>query len=347
MTTDRAENEKRNMRITAVWWGMLFASAMCLMLVTAGSKTIVIADGSYEQGSSEGETGERTLSFVSTNEGTGVFLIPLEKDTKAENVVVGNRYGKREMHIFIKKSKAEFYEENALRGDVGHILRAGSEQLRDGVLLKLRMDDIYEYRTSMDGENLRVEICDPHEIYDLLVVVDTLEDFRSEDGRQEDDPVAGVLEALPGQVNSEKIRLYFVSGTEDSLTREEKLAFLEDAEADLYLALGVAGSEDPSVYGICGWYNDDYFIPGFGNVEFADVLTRKVTIAASDRAIGLKSAPKDSILQDISIPAAGIELGYLTNEQESLLLSQNGYREKLARGIGEALREVYTDHYAQ
>lgn len=346
------KKDQLHMRLTAVWWGCLFTVSMCLMLVTANKKTIVIADGSYEKGSSDaaGEQAEHEteIPLLSTEEGTGIFLIPLEKNIKAEDVVVENCYMEREMHIFIGGAKEEFYEECSVQGDVANILWAGRENRKKGIFLNLRMDDVYEYRTSMDGEYLRIESCDPHEMYRLLVVVDSMEGGQSVGGGTRGDGlISEVCQMLPKQLNREEIRLYFISGGDKIYSVEERLAFVEAVQADLFLSIGVARDEDAARYGICGWYNEDYFIPEFGNVEFADIVTRNVTIACGNRAVGLKSVADDSILHMLHIPAAGVELGNLTNEQERILLSQGGYREKLAQGIAEAVREVYTNYYEQ
>lgn len=343
--------DKLHMRLTAVWWGFLFAVSMCLMLVTANRKTIVIADGSYEQGSSDtaGDRAEneRKIPLLSTEEGTGIFLIPLEKNIKAEDVVVENCYMEREMHIFIGGAKEEFYEACSVQGDVANILWAGREERKKGVFLNLHMDDVYEYRTSMDGEYLRIESCDPHEMYRLLVVVDSMEGETERGSTGDGGLISAVCQMLPRQVNREEIRLYFTNGNENTHSVQERLAFVEAVQADLYLGIGVARDEDATRYGICGWYNEDYFIPEFGNVEFADIVTRNVTVACGNRAIGLNSVADDSILHMFCIPSAGVELGNLTNEQERILLAQGSYREKLAQGIAEAIKEVYTNYYEQ
>lgn len=338
------DREKWHMRLTAIWWSLLFVAAMVLMLVTANHKTIVIADGSYEQGrgSSDGEETAhvREVELSCTEEGTGVFLIPLEKDTKAENVVLENSYLSRELHIFIAHAREAFYEGHPVQGDVADIRRADREERGNGVFLNLHMDGVYEYRTSMEGEYLRIEVCDPHELYRLVVIVDAVEGAGGEITRS-------ICQMLPKQLNREDVRLYFTNAEDTVLSEEECIAFAEAVRADLFLCIGVDEAEDNTQYGICGWYNEDYFIPEFGNVELADIVTRNVTIACGNRAIGLKDAREDSILQKLRIPAAGVDLGNLTNERESALLSQESYREKLTQGIAEGIREVYTKYYEQ
>ncbi len=334
---------KFNRRLTLLWWSFLFAASMYLMIYTAEHKTIVIADGSYEQGAvgeSVNSEWEHHLELENTQEGTGVFLIPLAKNTKAEDIVIENGYADKSLHILLKSSEDGFYGEHSVQGDVGTIRSAGWEEQRRGVLLKFQMDDVYEYRTSMDQNMLRVEVCDPHSLYRLLVVVNV-----ADGNAVETETVREVLRLLPAQLDHDNIRLYFIGMEDEAPTAEERLSFVEEVNADVFLTVGIASREDAGQYGVCGRYNESYFIPEFGNVEFADIVTRNVTIASGNRAIGLESAGEDSILQKMRIPAAGVELGNLNNEQESELLLQEGYREKLARGIAEAIREVYTVYY--
>lgn len=358
-----AEKEQFHMGLTAVWWIFLFAGSMYLMIATANSKAIVIAGDSYGQGtikeSAGTAEGEKRLEIESTQEQTGVFLIPVEKDAKAEDVAVENRYMNRMLHIFVEGAREEFYETCSVQGDVSGIRSAVMEKRRRGVLFTFRMDNVYEYRTSMEGNMLRVEVCDPHDLYKLLVVVDPVagsagkadgagEDGRLEDGWLEDSRVETALAVcmlLPGQLKDENIRLYFTRTGDEAVTAEKRLAFAEALGADLYLSVGTAEEEDAGAYGICGWYNESYFIPEFGNVELADIVTRNVTVSCGNRAVGLKSAEEESILQGVRIPAAGVDLGNITNEKEYTLLTQAAYREKLAQGIAEALEEVYTEYY--
>ena len=95
-------------------------------------------------------------------------------------------------------------------------------------------------------------------------------------------------------------------------------------------------------YYMMGLY-DEYYIPEFGNLQWADCVTRQVTVAASNRAVGLFPATEEDVLWEIAIPSARISLGYVTNAAERQLLIQENYQKKLAQGIAEAINEVYTN----
>ncbi len=346
-----AEGEKFNWRLTAVWWFALFIGAMYLMLVTATEKTIVIADSSNGQKTAgEYYAVREELAVEATESEDGVFLIPLEKNTKAGNVVVENSYLDRELRIFIGGAQEQFYATHAVQGDVAPIVVADRETQRSGVLLRLRMDSVYEFQTSMDGDTLKIQAAKPKDLYPVVVVVDPAvcpKQINAEGEENSEELTLAVCRLLAQQWNKEQVKLYFTRTEDRKTTDKERIALVNAVEADFYIQLDLAQDEDVTRYGIRGRYNGEYFIPGFGNVELADILTRNVTIAAGNRAVGLAEAQEDSVLHKLQIPAAGIELGYLSNTQENGLLAQDSYRQKLADGVKAAVEEVYTGYYEQ
>lgn len=347
-----AEGEKFNWRLTAVWWIVLFAGAMYLMLLTAINKTIVIADSSLEEGEQGADNVAlvQELALIETKVEKGVLSIPLEEGTKAGNLVVENSYLDKELRIFIGGADAQFYETHAVQGDLSSVLKAECKVQNSGVLICLYSDGVYEFQTSMDGASLKIQANKPKDLYSMVVVVDPAECGQQTAMEGEEAPeelTLAVCRLLAQQWDMEGVKLYFTRAQDRTMTSEECVAFAEDVGADIYIRLDTAQDEDTTQYGIRSRYNEAYFIPEFGNVELADILTRNVTIASGNRAVGLLPTEDNNILNNIQIPASSIELGYISNVQESGLLAQESYRQKLADGIEAAIREVYTNYYEQ
>uniref|UniRef100_UPI004056EC38 N-acetylmuramoyl-L-alanine amidase family protein n=1 Tax=Acetatifactor sp. TaxID=1872090 RepID=UPI004056EC38 len=346
--------KKENMIITLVLWILLACGCMAVMLYVAARKTIVIADTICED---TGELEESVIAQISDKtelliqaqeEGDGSIRIPLMKGTKAENVVMENRYMERELWIYLKGVEEAFYTENMLYGDLQTLVSGHCESSSDGVILKLNMSSVQEYRSTMESDMLVIACYKPEELYEQIVVVDPY-GGGSETGNlvgsyKEKEIVLQVAKQLQKQVEQENIKIYFTRLEDEFVSYDERLDLVEEVNADLFIGISAcADTERPEAYGIHGFYNENYFIPGFGNVQLADVLTRNVTVTASNRAIGITPAEEGSILQDVKIPAAEICVGYLSNEQEGALLSQQHYQEKLAEGLANAILEVYTN----
>lgn len=351
--TRKTDAKELNIRRTCILWGILGCVGMAAMLYTASTKAIVIADAAQEQ---TGLTGESRSAYhpegseLSLRRDAGVedsIYIPLEKGTRAEHVVIENRYMERELWIHLQDAEADFYADREIYGDTVPVRAGYCEESREGVILKLQMSGVLEYRSTMEDDILEVHCYEPGELYGMVVVVDPTgggsDAGITVGGYQEKDIALQVAKLLQAGWEQEDVRLYFTRLEDEEVSRENRLELVDAVDADLYVGIGVsADEENPELYGISSFYNEEYFIPDFGNVQFADILTRKVTIASGNRAVGLIPASQDSILLRISVPAAQVSLGYLSNPQESALMEQETYREKLAQGLADAILEVYT-----
>ncbi len=341
--------KSENQAAVCVVWTLTLLTCMMVMLMSAAHKTIVIADVSQapsglpvnteQQGAS---SEDRTLTLYKDQGMKGNFYIPLPKGIRAEDVTVENRYMERELLLYIQGGEEDFYEENRISGDITPVLSARCEMQEDGMLLKIRMARVLEYRSTMDSSGLTINWYEPKELYDYIVVIDPArggsENGIDTYGLLEKDLTLQVAKQIQKQFDLEGVRLYCTRTEDVDVPASERVRLAEEAVADFYVRL-CAGEDELSseTYGIAGFYNEEYYIPGFGNPQLADLLTREVTVTVSNRALGLFTAEEDSILRQLQMPAAEISLGFLSNPREEYLLGQESYQEKLAAGCISAL----------
>lgn len=352
MNKKERNTEQVNMRLSLCLWVTLCGVCMSVMLWYAAGKTIVIADMSQDQGGlsveadqpGDGEQQE-ALTLVRTYDMPGSFCVPIPRGVKPEQVVMENRYMDRELWIHIQSEEVNFYSENDVYGDVSFILEGYSEIRESGVLLRLKMEEVMEYRSTLEGNVLTIACGNPHELYDYLVVLDPMgggsENGIDGYGISEKELALEVTRQVQRNFSMPNVRLYVTRSEDVDVSPESRTSLAEAVRADLYIRIGVMDDgTDPDAYGIQGTYNGEYFIPGFGNAELADIVIKEVTIASSNRAVGLVTANEDSILNSIGVPAVELSVGYLSNPQEEALLEQETYRSKLAAGIINAIKEA-------
>lgn len=345
----RSRRRKENGKAVCALWTAFLAGCMAVMLSFASRKAIVIADVSREQAglsvNSEDEAVQETALWLERDRSvTGSLRIPLPRDVRAENIVMENRCMTRELWLYIQSGETRFYGENPVSGDLSHVLSGSSEAKEDGVLLKLGMDHVMEYRSTMEGGELTIVWYEPHALYDYVVVVDPAWGGKEAGIPDPELPGKDVTLQTARQVQKkfsmQNVRLYLTRLEDADVSRADRVALAEEVDADLYLRIGASWADEEGRYGVLGLYNEEYVIPGFGNAELADLTTREVTIASSNRAVGLENAGEESILRELGIPAAEVSLGYLSNPQERYLLGQEDYQEKLADGILNAVAEA-------
>lgn len=338
----------------AVWLVICLAAMLC-MLVYASGKIIVIADGTAEGSSLE------PGAMTSEQEGTPLQLnlsvekerqlrIPLSKVVKADSVVVENRYENKELWIYISDVQEGDFQDAVIEGRTLVVESGYMEPWDNGIVFKLKMKDVYEYRITLNDHQLAIGYYEPHELYDTVVVVDAAGGGKDSgvaiNGLQEKEITLQVVQKLQ-QFSHEQIKIYFTRRSDVEVTPEERIQLVEDTGADIFLSLTVMETDTPETYGITGFYNDTYYIPTYGNPQVADALTRNVTIAASNKALGLVPAQEDSILGVVTVPAAQVSVGYLSNEQEHSLLGQEIYVEKLAQGVQGAILEMHESLHSE
>lgn len=333
------------MRISFVLWVIFSAVSMAAMLRLSAHKTIVITDTRQDQAGLAASTVQADLALeLQLTESGGSFVIPLPENVRAEDVIMENRYMEKELWIHIRSENTQFYGENAVSGDTSAILEGSYAIQPDGILLKFTMDRLQEYRSTMSDEVLEVAGCKPKEMYPFIVVIDPV-GGGSENGLcsyvyREKELALQIARLVQRNCTLPDVKLYLTRTEDVEVSAEERTALIQETDADFYIRIGAAeNAAEENVYGIQCYYNDEYFIPGFGNVELADIVTRSVTIAASNRALGLIPADEDSILKEIDIPAVQLSVGYLSNDRERNLLQQEAYLEKVAEGILNAIGE--------
>lgn len=346
---EKKRREGDNMAAVCAAWSLLCLVCMAGMLLFAANKAIVIADVSKDpsgmsvNAAQQGD--DKRLVLQEDGRLKGAFVIPLPRGIKAENITMENRYVSRELLLHIQGADEGFYVENHIGGDISPALSARYEVQEDGVLLRIHMSRVLEYESTMDGSGLTISWHEPWALYDWIVVLDPAgggsETGISNYGLTEKDLTLQLAKQIQKKLELQNVRLYCTRSEDVDISEEERARLAEEVGADLYIRLCAgADAENAEVYGITGYYNEDYYIPGFGNVTLADILTREVTIAAGNRAVGLRTAGEESVLRRLKMPAAEISVGFLSHPKEEYLLGQESYQAKLADGFVSAITKA-------
>lgn len=327
---------------------------------------------------SQRNTVERRVQVDNTAAEQGVLYIPLPANVSVGQLTVENHYLDKEILIFIENENvsADFYVQNAISGDTSQVISAAVCEQDGRILLRIIMRRVLEFKSTIQNNTLVVAGIMPRELYDYIVVLDpvcgggataekappegettvsaTPENTPSESEQTgsaltEDSPAIleekltlEIAKLVVSKSELQNVRIYLTRQDNNGrLTEASGLELLAETEPDFYIRISIARENaNPDQYGIKSYYNEGYFIPRLQNVELADMLTREVAIAASNRAVGLEAVGRESFLYDIKIPAAEISVGYYTNGQEKRLLMQENYREKIAGGILNAINEA-------
>ena len=331
-------------RLSYSLWLTAFALSAAVMLYASFHKTVVIPDaseGSIISMGSIATSAAHALKLKSAETEGRMLNIPLRKGIKAENIIVDSNYGDKTLKIYIEGEEGEYYSANQVYGDVSAIVQAEYETTTGGVILIFSMDNIYEYRTTMTDGLMTVEIYRPHELYEMVALIDPV----AEEGAAKE-PALSVAELTERIYKTDKdsvnegIKLYFANKRKLA-SREEKAEMLRESDADIYIALSCRSSDDAAEYGISVEYDPEFFIPDFGNTELSEIMLKEVALSSVNSTAGFYAAEDDDILYDIALPACRVNLGYSSNAKENELMGLEEYHGLLSKGLINGINEVY------
>ena len=364
------------MKKTAIYTFLFSVCAFAAIFYYSTHKLVVIADVAQDevvqseenekngendiQGSMQGDVQENTsadfrdenaILFAQNAQEMNYFCIPLHTDVKAENVAVENHYMDKELWVSISQAQdgeiyEDFYKTQGVYGNRNAVVDGYYESGKDTFWLKFRLNDVYEYHSIFEDSKLYIEFVAPKEVYDKIVVIDPaygadVTGAVSGDLQGKDITIE-IARALKKKLDDTDIKVYYTRMDDSNPSDENRIDLTNAAKADMLIRIEVNENEDSKIYGTEAVYNSKFFIPGFGSIELADLLEREVVTAISGKANGLvESVEEDVVINQATVPAATIRVGYVSNGQEAILLNRDDYIQKIADGIYQAIMSVY------
>lgn len=353
--------QQKLLKRTAVLSLLFAVVAMGIMIGLSKTRVITISEVAQDEvtrgqrlAATRPQTEESggTLAFdESSQEYTDYLCIPLPETGKAEDITIENHYMDREMCVLLNNVEASFYAEHMLGGNHSAVTDGTYAEMTDGVMLRFQLDGLYEYRTVYEDGGLYISFLNPREIYSRIVVIDPacggLSNGNTANDLVEKELALQIARSLKEKLDDSGIKAYYTRMDDVNPSADKRIGIANEVRADMYIAIAVDAMEDASVYGISTLYNDDYFIPGFGSVELADLLEKETVAAVKTKALGLKKDVANATLNSATVPAAEIRVGCMTNPQEAILLGREDYIEKIATGIYNAINGAYDTYLGE
>ena len=347
------------MKSTLIYCVLFVAAAMSIMLYYAATKPGVSESVQEEikppvhtggEASSAGPLKENEIAVDRSVQNTKYFCVPMPETVKAEEVVLENYYMEKELCVSVSSDNAgdfrEFYRTNSVYGNCENVTDGCFEEEEGRLCMRFSLTGVYEYRSIFEDHILYVEFVPPKEMYEKVIVVDPAygggEHGVTAGSVMSKDITVGVAKALKNLFDESGIKVYYTRMDDSNPDASLRAGLAEETKADMLIRIEVSGDENSKVYGTAAVYNSQFFIPGFGNVELADLLEREVVTSISGKANGLvEAAVLDEVINSTTVPAAAIRVGYLTNSQEAILLQREDYIKRIAEGIYNAVIKAY------
>lgn len=186
----------------------------------------------------------------------------------------------------------------------------------------------------------------PREVYDFIVVIDPGHGGRDPGaghfGIAEKDVVLAISHMIMELLNQNpNIRAYMTRHTDVTVANSWRVAFANQM-ADLYVSVHAnAVNNRPTVTGIETWYLPNARETAFTSNQLARLIQYRMITATGAVDRGIKNNRNFMVLRDTNMPAALVEVGFLTNQEEAMRLANPQHQRLLAQAIYEGIVAAY------
>lgn len=280
--------------------------------------------------------------------GAAVFTFDGKLD---EEIQIECDYVNRNMHLFCPKMSLRTVGKCLVEADEAVVnieqIEAFSS-VRDGISgveITFPVNGYYECMLQQDEKtvNITFEAIKPNE--GITVVLDAghggTDIGNSFEGMTEKDTTLEIIKMVAENLEKEDIRVFCTRYGDTTATEEDRVAFANAIKADMLVSVHYtffAEEMQNRKDGLTAVYNGKYFIPEFGSIELANIMSEETIKKVGGVANGMYAAgEEDKLVNGARIPVALLEIdNVITQENKNTLLGEK-YLKRIADGISEGI----------
>ena len=161
-------------------------------------------------------------------------------------------------------------------------------------------------------------------------------------GVEESAIVYDVAQRLEGRLLALGVSVFLTRGTQNSPSETERIAFANQAGADLILSFHSDSYRNENGHGVATYYygSETHGVHSVVGERFASLVQRE--ICARTDLLNCHTHPKTwDLLRLTKSPTVRIDLGYLTNIGDATRLARTDFRDVIAEAVVIAIQRLY------
>lgn len=341
--------EKKILQGTTICLGILTVGiCVCLYTLPSMKEQLTFWPGFMGQETAieiEGETAELDKEQLN---------IELPKNIDGKDITITNDYLTQTIYVKFANGVDDYSQKYSVKGSSNHIANLSYYKEGEAGVLAIRLDKVCEISYSYKNGYLRVNIMDPHDLYDKIIVVDAGHGGRMpgavKKGIYEKNinlEIVKQLKEIFDEVDDERIKVYYTRLTDVNPTLKERADLANYADADLFISIHNNASSS-------GMFNNDngtliLYSPDDSEEQLskrlAQICMENITETAGSTNKGIVDGDDIYIVRYSEVPVALIEVGYMTNVKELDNLTNPEYQKKVAQGIYNGIMQAFEEGF--
>lgn len=163
------------------------------------------------------------------------------------------------------------------------------------------------------------------------------------DGIFEKNITLSVCQKLKELAEDDEFELYFTREDDTYSSVEERAAFANETGPDLYVSVHINWYDEGDIQGTSVLYNSLNGTDKGSSYWLADILDRAVVKQLGTVDKGPVEGDSIYVVRYTQAPAALIELGFMTNDNDLNIINSDEGQAKAAKGIYEGIKQALTE----
>ena len=318
-------------------------------------------------GMQEEAESEEGTDYVSLEELLGSRYLTIRKTREtSDEMTLSEDFLHNRLELLLLGSEGSFEETNDWIAETTEkIEAAGSfvegveafyETKKETLSLSITFDHLYVPFLYEDEAYYYLALKRPREVYDRIVVIDAGHGGKhpgtmspDKDYAEKDINLAIALELKNFLDTREDIKVYYTRLEDETVYLRPRVTLANEAEADCFISIHSNAFWNSNVHGTEVLYREEELSPkgtiqsrtGITSKQLASICLEEVTSLLQTNDRGIWKDEETYILKHAQVPAALIEVAFLTNEEDLKLLCEPESQKQAAKGIYEAILKLY------
>lgn len=264
------------------------------------------------------------------------LILPLTQKLSADHVTVREDFVEDKL-VVTMKGAASCLESGSLVTIDSNILDAvGVYRQEEDIVLEMYCKDTYGYELSLEENQLVVSFVPLRSQYQIVSVIYVPLKDRERLVNQD-------MQELDKIARAYGMKVYKTWQMQTEYSQQQVVDFANQIHADMLLGIGVEeGAGQDRIETLC---NAGYFIPDFGGVDLAAVMTDSMNRVYSALEIQVMDAGEDyTLIHDASVPAA-MTLYYTKQAATGRPETEYDMNRKLINALTDMYKQVLSTYF--
>ncbi|NLP33722.1 MAG: N-acetylmuramoyl-L-alanine amidase [Clostridiales bacterium] len=222
------------------------------------------------------------------------------------------------------------------------------EQEKYRAEIMLELDNVYVHNLQEDDNFYYIDLNFPRDVYDKILVIDAGHGGKDAGALSKDEKYyekdfnLDILLHLKEKLDQEDIKVYYTRLSDEKLFLRPRVNLANAVDCDFFISIHCNASTASGPNGTEILYYDREF-EGIKSKDLAQIISTELgkTISIKNRGLVQKKDNEIFILKNAIVPAIIIEVGYLTNNNDMIYLSNSEHRKAAAEGIYNGIMTAY------